>query len=138
MNKKTILHRITAIIIFLIILCLMCGCSAKISLDEETQAKVDEDAAHAEEDAMQYLSEKYDMDFELKSFEPYIFGLTSDTNWFVRSHYVRTWKGEFVVDGETYTIMGNIPQNKYRDNYQLEEIQTVYTELMQQNISYNF
>ena len=30
-------------------------------------------ATHAEEDAMQYLSEKYDMDFELKSFEPDIY-----------------------------------------------------------------
>ena len=77
MNKKTILHRITAIIIFLIILCLMCGCSAKISLDEETLAEVDEDAAHAEEDALKYLSEKYDMDFELKSFEPDIWKKTT-------------------------------------------------------------
>ncbi|MBD5453925.1 MAG: hypothetical protein HDR30_06395 [Lachnospiraceae bacterium] len=132
MNRKIILHCMTAIIILLIIPCLMCGCSSKVSLDEETQAEVDEDATHAEEDAMQYLSEKYDMDFELKSFEPYIFALTSDTNWLVRSHYARTWKGEFIVDGETYTIIGHIPLNKYVDDYQLEEIQTAYTELMQQ------
>ena len=52
MNKKTILHCMTAIIIFLIIPCLISGCSAKVSIDEETQAKVDEDATHAEEDAM--------------------------------------------------------------------------------------
>lgn len=130
MDEKIILHCMTTIFIFLIIPCLISGCSAKI--DEETQAEVDEDATHAEEDALQYLSEKYDMDFELKSFEPDIYMLSSDANWFVRSHYNGAWKGEFIVDRETYTIRGDISENKYMDDYQLEEIQAAYTELMQQ------
>lgn len=128
MNRKTILHCMTAIIIFLIIPCLISGCSAKI--DEETQAKIDEDAAHAEKDALQYLSKKYNREFELKSFEPYTYVLTSDTNW--HAHYGGEWKGEFIVNDETYNIWGYIPANKYMDDYQREEIHTAYTELMQQ------
>lgn len=128
MNRKTILHCMTAIIIFLIIPCLISGCSAKI--DEETQAKIDEDTAHAEKDALQYLSEKYNREFELKSFEPYTYVLTSDTNWL--AHYDGEWKGKFIVNDETYNIRGYIPANKYMDDYQQEEIHTAYTELMQQ------
>ena len=131
MNRKTIQHCMTTIIIFLIILCLVCGCG-RISVSEATQARIDEEATHAEEDAMQYLSEKYDMEFELQSFEPDIFSLTSDANWFVRSHYIGAWEGEFIVDGETYTIRGDISENRYMDDYQFEEIQAAYTELIQQ------
>ena len=130
MNKKTILHCMMAIIIFLIIPCLMCGCSAKISLDEETQAKLDEDTVHAMDDALQYLSEKYDIDFELKSFEPIISGSTNEDP-FVRTDYYGEWEGEFIVNGETYNISGYIPDSRYADTYQLEEIQSAYTELMQ-------
>lgn len=132
MNRETILHCMTTIIISFIIPCLMCGCSGRVSLSEATQARLDEDATHAEEDALQYLSEKYDMDFELKSFEPDIYMLTSDANWFVRSHYSGAWEGEFIVDGETYTIRGDISENKYMDDYQLDEIRAAYTEFMQQ------
>lgn len=132
MNRKTILHCMTAIIIFLIIPCLISGCSGRVSLNEATQAKLDEDATHAKEDALQYLSEKYDMDFKLKSFEPDIYMLTSDANWFVRSHYSGAWEGEFIVDGETYTVRGDISESKYMDDYQLEEIRAAYTEFMQQ------
>ena len=130
MNRKNILHCMTAIIIFLIIPYLMCGCSAKVSLDEETQAEVDEDATHAEEDALQYLSEKYSMDCDLTLFEPIISSSTNE-NPFVRTDYYGEWEGEFIVNGETYNISGYIPDNRYADTYQLEEIQSAYTELMQ-------
>ena len=129
MNRETILHCMTTIIISFIIPCLMCGCSSKVSLDEETQAEVDEDATHAEEDALKYLSEKYDMDFELKSFEPIISSSTNEDP-FVRTEYYREWEGEFIVNRETYNISGYIPDNRYADTYQLEEIQSAYTELM--------
>lgn len=128
MNRKTMLHCMTAIIIFLIIPCLISGCSAKI--DEETQAKIDEDAAHAEKDALQYLSEKYNREFELETFEPYTYVVTSDTNW--HAHYDGEWRGKFIVNDEIYNIRGYIPANIYMDNYQREEIHTAYTELMQQ------
>ncbi len=128
MNRKIILHCMTTMIIFLIIPCLISGCSAKI--DEETQEKIDQDATHAEKDALQYLSKKYDMEFELQSFEPYTYVLTSDTDW--HAHYDGEWNGEFIVNGETYNIRGYIPVNIYMDDYQREEIHTAYTELMQQ------
>ena len=142
MNRKTIQHCIMAIIIFLVISCLICGCPAKISLDEETQAKLDEDTVYAMEDAMQYLSEKYDMDFKLKSFEPIIWGSTNEDP-FVRTEYYGEWEGEFIVNGKTYNISGYMPDsryantyqldeiNRYADTYQLKEIQSAYTELMQ-------
>ena len=91
-DRKTILHCMTAIIIFLIIPCLISGCSATVSLDEETQAKLDEDTVHAMEDALHYLSEKYDMDFELKSFEPIISSSTNEDP-FVRTEYYGEWEG---------------------------------------------
>ena len=61
----------TAIIIYLIIPCMISGCSAKVSLDEETLARLDEDATHAEEDAP-----------------------------FVRTNYYGEWEGEFIVNGK--------------------------------------
>lgn len=130
MNRKIILHCMTAITIFLIIPCMISGCSAKVSLDEETQAKLDEDTEHAMEDALKYLSEKYSMDYDLTLFEPIISSSTNEDP-FVRTEYYREWEGEFIVNGETYNISGYIPDSRYADTYQLEEIQSAYTELMQ-------
>ena len=46
---------------------------SRVELNEVLQAELEEDQTHAVEDAQRYLEEKYHIDFELTSFEPFIF-----------------------------------------------------------------
>lgn len=111
---------------------LLGGCTlGHIELNEETQARLDKDTEHAVADAKKYLKEKYHMEYELNTFEPVIYGLSSETTW-NRTHYDGEWTGEFTIDGKLYEIEAFVSENVFRDNYQEEQIQSAYKELAMQ------
>lgn len=118
----------------------VCGLLASIFLSNdnelsvESQRELDEDREHAEADARKYLEDKYHMDFEMNSFEPYIYMQSSD----FKTHYDRIWEGEFTVDGKQYEIQGRVPEKNYYDNFQYEQIHLAYEELVIQNMPNTF
>lgn len=116
---------------------------SRVELNEVLQAELKEDQTHAVEDAQRYLEEKYHMDFELISFEPYIFmnpnsmPKSEGSNW-VRTHYYRLWTGEFTVDGNVYKIEGTVPENSYSDTFQLAQIHQAYVDVAKENMPHTF
>lgn len=126
MNRK----KFFTSLILLSAACLLGGCS-RINLSEEKQAQLDKDTEHAVDDAKAYLEEKYHMEYELNTFEPVIYGLTSETTW-DRTHYDGEWTGAFTIDGKRYEIEAFVSENVFGDNYQEEQIQSAYEELAMQ------
>lgn len=102
-----------------------------IRLDEETQAQLDKDTEHALTDAQTYLEEKYHTTYELDTFEPYIYFMTSDKAW-VRTRYHSKWTGNFTIGDKDYEIQAHISENVFADNYQTELIRSAYEELIMQ------
>ena len=102
-----------------------------IDLSEEKQAQLDRDTAHAVDDAKKYLEEKYHTEYQLNTFEPYIYFVTSEATW-VRTHYNSTWTGEFTIDGKRYEIAARVSENIFEDTYQTEQIRSAYKELVMQ------
>lgn len=117
--------------VFLAVTWLKSFLTLEVVLDEETQARLDKDTAHAVDDAKKYLVAKYNMEYELNTFEPAIYALSSETSW-DRTHYDGDWIGEFTIDGVSYQIEGNVPKNQFVDNYQTEQIWSDCKELVQQ------
>ena len=110
---------VIALAVFLAVTWLKSFFTSEVILDEETQARLDKDTAHAVDDAKKYLDEKYNIEYELNTFEPVIYALTSETTWDI-THYDGNCKGEFTIDGVSYQIEGNVPMNQFGDNYQTE------------------
>ena len=117
--------------VFLAVTWLKSFLTLEVVLDEETQARLDKDTAHAVDDAKKYLDEKYNIEYELNTFEPIIYALSSETSW-DRTHYDGNWQGEFTIDGVSYQIEGNVPTNQFGDNYQTEQIWSACKELVMQ------
>ena len=112
----------------------ICFLSNDNELSVESQRELDDDREHAEADARKYLEDKYHMDFEMNSFEPDIYMLSSD----FKAYYDRIWIGEFTVDGKQYEIQGRVPEKDYYDNFQYEQIHPAYEELVMQNMPNTF
>lgn len=104
----------------------------EVVLDEETQARLDKDTAHAVDDAKKYLEKKYNMDYELNTFKPEIIGPSDLDQVSSGKHYNGTWQGEFTVDGNKYKIYSFIDRNEFGDNYQASQIFSAYEELVMQ------
>lgn len=117
--------------VFLAVTWLKSFFTLEVVLDEETQARLDKDTEHAVDDAKKYLEEKYNIEYELNTFEPVIYALSSETSW-DRTHYDGNWRGEFTIDGVSYQIEGNVPMNQFGDNYQTEQIWSACKELVKQ------
>lgn len=117
--------------VFLAVTWLKSFFTSEVVLDEETQARLDKDTAHAVDDAKKYLDAKYNMEYELNTFEPVIYALCSETSW-DRTHYDGNWSGEFTIDGVSYQIEGNVHMNQFGDNYQTEQIWPACKELVKQ------
>lgn len=95
--------------VFLAVIWLKSFFTLEVVLDEETQSRLDKDTEHAVDDAKKYLDEKYNMEYELNTFEPIIYALSSETSW-DRTHYDGNWRGKFTIDGVSYKI-GKRPQD---------------------------
>lgn len=121
--------KLKVIIVLLTVACLLSSCTSKVVLDEGTQKCLDKDTEHAVDDAKKYLDEKYNMEYELNTFEPVIYAFTDETTW-NRTHYGGDWEGEFTIDGISYEIKGNVFMNQFRDNYQMEQIRSACKELV--------
>ena len=127
MKKKPLFFTL----LILILGCFLSGCSS-IELGEQEQKELELDTEYALVEAQKYLWEKYHMDLEVSSFEPYIYCRTSDANWFTKTHYDRTWVGEFLVEGKVYEIKANFATDKFEDSYQYDKIRVAYEGLAQQ------
>lgn len=130
-NYKIKFSMLKTLFVLMTVVCLLSGCTSQIVLDEETKEQLDKDTEHAVNDAKKYLDEKYNVEYELNTFEPVIYALTSETTW-DRTHYDGNWEGEFTIDGVSYKIKGNVPKNQFGDNYQTVQISSACEELIMQ------